>query len=312
MRERMLGPAIDGTRRHWRPTSSALASESGEAGPNGTVCCYVADRPRGRPLVLVHDLRSTSSAREMRPLFESFRWRRPTFALDLPGFGLSDRSPRCYSPAFFSLVLGELLRKVRSQHAPADVVALGRGSEAAARVAAEEQGLVRSLTLIEPAGLLSCGDGAFEGLAARLALSCGDRAARGLFALLASRPWLRHTLGQRFHGTPDASLLEYARECAQVEGAHHAPLAALALGRCPADVTRLYHGLTVPSLVVHDARGSNAIELEAFLRGRANRFAMRVSPTRGMPQFERRADTVSALERFWQSLSGAAWDQAMR
>jgi hypothetical protein len=89
-------------------------------------------------------------------------------------------------------------------------------------------------------------------------------------------------------------------------------MAALALGRSHADATRLYHGITVPSLVVHDARGANAIELEAFLRGRANRFAMRVSPTRGMPQFERRTDTVSALERFWQSLSGAAWDQAMR
>jgi hypothetical protein len=63
---------------------------------------------------------------------------------------------------------------------------------------------------------------------------------------------------------------------------------------------------------VHDARGAHAIELEAFLRGRANRFAMRVSPTRGMPQFERRFDTISALERFWHSLSGAAWDQATR
>jgi hypothetical protein len=58
--------------------------------------------------------------------------------------------------------------------------------------------------------------------------------------------------------------------------------------------------------------GPTAIELEAFLRGRANRFAVRVSPTRGMPHFERRAETVAALDRFWQSLQRAAWDRAMR
>jgi hypothetical protein len=52
--------------------------------------------------------------------------------------------------------------------------------------------------------------------------------------------------------------------------------------------------------------------LEAFLRGRANRFAVRVSPTRGMPQFERRAETIAALDRFWQSLPRAACEQAMR
>jgi pimeloyl-ACP methyl ester carboxylesterase len=302
MREHALRPAIDGTRREWRPAAPGL----------GQVCCYVADRQRGRPIVLVHDLRITSSAREMRPLFESFRWRRPTFAIDLPGFGLSDRSPRCYSPSLFAVVLAEFLRKVRARLGTADVVALGRGSEAAARVAAEEQGLVRSLAVLEPSGLLTPEDGGVESLAARLALSCGDRAARGLFSLLSTRPWLRRLLGTRFHGAPDASLLEYARQSVRAPGAHHAPLAALALRRCPVESARLYQSLVVPTLVVHDARGGNAIELEAFLRGGANRFAVRIAPTRGMPQFERRFETVSALDRFWHALSGAAWDQAMR
>ncbi len=248
----------------------------------------------------------------MRPLYESFRWKRPTFAIDLPGFGLSDRAALCYSPALFALVLTELLRKVRARHGAPDVVALGRGAEAAARVAADEQGLVRSLALLEPAGLLSAHEGGFESLAARFALSCGDRAARGLFALMTTRPWMKRTLATRFHGEPDAGLLAYAQESARVEGAHHAPLAALAVHRAALDTSRLFQALTVPALVVHDARGPHAIELEAFLRGRSNRFAMRVAPTRGMPHFERRTDTVSALERFWQSLSGAAWDQAMR
>jgi pimeloyl-ACP methyl ester carboxylesterase len=302
MSEHPIGPAIDGTRREWRPGAPEL----------GQVCCYVAERRRGRPLVLVHDLRSTSSAREMRPLFESFRWRRPTFALDLPGFGLSERTHRTYEPALFALALAELLRKLRARFASADVVALGRGAEAASRVAVAEQGLIRSLALLEPAGLLSPRDQSLQRLAARVALSLGDRAARGIFSLMSTRPWIRRSLRERFRGAPDPGLVEYAHASAHVPGAHHAPLAALALRRGHPEVTQLYHSLTIPVLVVHDVRGTHAIELEAFLRGRSNRFAMRVAPTRGMPQFERRCDTVSALERFWQSLSGAAWDQAMR
>ena len=250
----------------------------------------------------------------MRPLYESFRWKRPTFAIDLPGYGLSDRAALCYSPALYALVLTELLRKVRARHGTADVVALGRGAEAAAHVAAEEQGLVRSLALLEPAGLLSSGDGSFESLAARFAISCGQRAARGLFALMSTRPWIKHTLAARFFGEPDPALLEYAQQSAQVPGAHHAPLAALAAAaachrrddaassirspfRRSSSTTR---GARTPSSSRHSCAVARTA-LRCACRPRAECLSSSVA-----------ADTVSALERFWQSLSGAAWDQAMR
>jgi pimeloyl-ACP methyl ester carboxylesterase len=301
-----LGPSIDGKRRQWRPTVPGSAA-------SGQVCCYVAEKHRGRPLVLVHDLRLTSSAFEMRPLFEQFRWRRPTFALDFPGFGLSDRPAVAYSPSLYADVVEELLRKVRSRYASADVVALGRGAEPAARVARLERGLVHSLTVLEPAGLLPGTDeGRLVPIAARIAFAIGERAAHRFFEFLASRPMLRRAISARFYGDPDEGLFEYARASVHVSGAYRAPLATLASGRCEPEMTELYHGLVVPVLVVHDARGEQAVTLEAFLRGRANRFAVRVAPTRGMPQFERCSETVSALERFWQSLSGAAWDQAIR
>lgn len=249
----------------------------------------------------------------MRPLFECFRWRRPTYAIDLPGFGLSDRTAHAYPADRLALVLAEFLRRLRALHATADVVALGRGSEPTARVATREPGLVRSLAILEPSGLLTPSDErTVSQLAARVALSLGDHAARGLFSLMATRPWVRRSVRRRFHGAPDAGLVDYAHATARVRGAHRAPLAALARSGHSLEATRLYHALTVPVLLVHDVRGPRTVELEAFLRGRANRFAARVSPSRGMPQFERRLETVSTLDRFWQSLSGAAWDQAMR
>ncbi len=297
-----LGPAIEGTRRQWRPGGSCA----------GQVCYYVAEHEHGRPLVFVHDLRPTSSAYEMRPLFECFRWRRPTFAIDLPGFGLSERAVPSFSTAALADVLEELCRKLRRADLAADVVALGRGSELVARVARDAPGLVRSLVMLEPSGLLSDGGNAIERVTARLAGVLGERFARSVFALIATRPMVRRALRARFRGAPNEGLVEYAHAAAQVPNAHRVPLAALAAPTRRPGAPSLYHSLTVPVLVVHDAHGPQAVELEAFLRGRANRFALRVSHTRGMPQFERRVDTFEALDRFWQALARTARDQAMR
>jgi pimeloyl-ACP methyl ester carboxylesterase len=295
-----LGPAIDGKRRGWQPARSGV----------GRVCVYVAERRSGRPVVLLHDLGATSSAYEMRPLFESFRWRRPTFAIDLPGFGLSDRADLPYAPALFAAVLEELLLRLRRVDDSADVVALGRGSEVAVRVARGEPRLVRSLVMLEPSGLLPTRGGALHAASARLGQLLGDRVGRALFAVLSTRSAVRRSVGARFVRAPDEGLVAYAHASAQAAGAHFAPFAAAVNGPGPCADLSIYHGLTVPVLVVHDAPGANAAPLAAFLRGRANRFAVRVSPTRGMPHFERRQDTVAAVDRFWQSLSQTTCDRA--
>ena len=298
-----LGPAIDGERRRWCPSGHAS---------DGAVSFYVAARRRGRPLVLLHDLGPGSSSYEMRPLFQSLRWQRPTYAVDLPGFGLSDRADLPYDVSLFARVLAQLLGKVRRADVSADLVALGRGSDVAASVARDAPSLVRSLVLLEPSGLLLSGGPSFDVLTARLARRLGSAAVRCLFSVLSSRFALRRRLAGRFQGPPDAGLVAYARASARAPGGHLAPMALLAARPRTDQTAALYGSLTVPVLVVHDAWGSTAVELEAFLRGRSNRFAVRISPTCGMPHFERRADTVSALDRFWQSLQRTAWDRAIR
>jgi pimeloyl-ACP methyl ester carboxylesterase len=72
------------------------------------VSFYVAGRRRGRPILLLHDLGLGSSSYEMRPLFEALRWRRPTYAVDLPGFGLSDRADLPYDLPLFARVIADL------------------------------------------------------------------------------------------------------------------------------------------------------------------------------------------------------------
>jgi pimeloyl-ACP methyl ester carboxylesterase len=46
------------------------------------------------PMLLVHSVNASASAAEMAPLFDYYRQSRSVYALDLPGFGFSDRSDR--------------------------------------------------------------------------------------------------------------------------------------------------------------------------------------------------------------------------
>ncbi|PQJ97667.1 alpha/beta fold hydrolase [Chromatium okenii] len=82
----------------------------------------------------------------MKPLFEHYRAQRPVYALDLPGFGHSDRSKRRYSPELFAGVIAEFLEQVVK--VPADVAAFSLGCEFAARATLQQPTLVTSLTLL--------------------------------------------------------------------------------------------------------------------------------------------------------------------
>jgi len=58
----------------------------------GGLNCDVACN--GPPLALVHCIHAAPATAEMRPIFEHSRATHTAYAVDLPGFGLSDRSDR--------------------------------------------------------------------------------------------------------------------------------------------------------------------------------------------------------------------------
>jgi pimeloyl-ACP methyl ester carboxylesterase len=103
--------------------------------------------------VLIHSVNAAASAYEMRPIFEQYRGKRPIYALDLPGFGFSERSDRRYTPQLFSEAIADLLRTQVRETQPVDIVALSLGCEFAASVALAMPERVRSLALISPTGL---------------------------------------------------------------------------------------------------------------------------------------------------------------
>lgn len=249
------------------------------------------------PVVLLHSVNAAASSYEMRPLFESLRGRRRVFALDLPGFGRSERGARAYNPALYADAIERFVVDVASpQGHPVDLVALSLSSEFAARAALRSPSLFRSLTLLSPTGLGPPRSRATPLL--RGALGVAPLAA-GLFRLLRAEGSVRYFLSKSFVGRPDEGLVRYALRTAAAPGAHHAPVAFVRGDLFTADAfDSLYAPLRVPTRVVYDRDAYSSFErLDALTRANPAVTAHRLAPTRGMPQFERPSEVVDLIER---------------
>lgn len=120
--------------------------------------CYIAGS--GPPMVLVHSVNAVPSAAEMRPLFEHYRATRTVFAIDLPGFGRSERSDRRYDPRLMTDALHALSEQVRLRcgAAPVDAIAASLGCEFLARAAVEQPMRWGRLAFVSPTGLNGSAD----------------------------------------------------------------------------------------------------------------------------------------------------------
>jgi pimeloyl-ACP methyl ester carboxylesterase len=135
------------------PETGALGGEAGlYEWTHGNVFYRYAG-PEGAPaIVFVHGVgagaRSFMWRRNFEPLSSDFR----VYALDLLGFGYSDKPPGVpYSADLYVELIADFLRDVAG--AGAHVVASSLSAAFAVRVADERPGLVASLVLISPTGV---------------------------------------------------------------------------------------------------------------------------------------------------------------
>lgn len=271
----------------------------------GLLNYYVDDIKEGRPLVLVHSVNAAASAYEMRPIFENFRGRRPVYALDLPGFGFSERSDRYYSPHLFAAAISDFLERVVKE--PADVIGLSLSGEFAALAAKNRPQAFHSLVLISPTGLGSAStkqmtDDANGGLLNVFLFPLWSQA---LFDLLATRASIHYFLKKSFYGTVDEGLASYAYLSAHQPGARYAPLHFISGELFTPDVRQVVYGhLQGPVLIIYDRDAYTGFErLPDLLLAHPNWSAARITPTRGLPQFEQLETCSKVLDNFWQSLA---------
>ncbi len=261
-------------------------------GDAGRVACYVAGS--GPPLLLVHSVNAAASAAEVRPLYEHYRASRTVYAIDLPGFGASERSDRVYTPRLMTDALLQVLDAIatRGHASPVNALAVSTGCEFLARAAAEHPERLGHLALVSPTGLRGKVPrrgpaGSTRGLPwlyrALRGPGWGGALYRGLTRPAVIRYFLERTWGSK---AIDEQLWAYDVLTARLPGSEYAPLYFLSGGLFSADILSVYESLTQPVWLSHGTRGDfTDYQGRSWLEGRGNwRFS--VYPTGALPHFE--------------------------
>lgn len=257
------------------------------------------------PVLFIHSVNAAASSAEMGPLFQALERDRPVAAMDLPGFGHSDRSDITYTP---ELMAGAIASVLGEYDQPVHVVALSLGSELAARAALNRPDRVRSLTFISPTGMgrKSRVDDAEESVLDSILTA--PVLGQAIFDLLITEPSISYFLAKSFNGEVDPGLAVFSGLTSRQPGARYAPLAFIRGRLFTGDaMSRLYEQLLVPSLVIYDEDPyTDFADLPAFTAsGDGTRQAERIPGTRGLPHFDKPEQTIEALNRFWKDVESS-------
>ena len=214
------------------------------------------------PLLLVHSVNASASAAEMRPLFERYGPRRPTLALELPGFGTSQRGPLDYSPGMMVQSVLRAARYLRSAGftQPIDVLGLSLSCEFVAMAVLHQPSWFRTVALVSPTGLKSGDDERFERGKTKeqawLRKVLTGPFGEAIYRLLTTPSSMRWFL-ERAWGSPviDEALLEYEHITARCPGARFAPAAFISGALFTKGIAEQYAQIAQPVWLAHGVRG---------------------------------------------------------
>lgn len=263
---------------------------------------------QGPPLLLVHSINASASAAEMRPLHDHYRKTRTVFSVDLPGYGLSERSDRNYTPRLMTDAVRAITEQIRTRCGPApiDALALSLSCEYLARAAAEAPQRYRTVALVSPTG--------FRGLRPWRGAPGTTRVVPWLFKALRgpggiwggavfrglTKPGvIRYFLGRTWGSKNiDEALWRYDVLTTRVPGAHYAPRHFLSANLFSADIHTVYEQLAMPVWMSHGVRGDfTDYRGKGIVEGRPN-WQFSVFQTGALPYFEVPDEFFAAYDRF--------------
>jgi pimeloyl-ACP methyl ester carboxylesterase len=281
--------------------------------PVGSISIYSAG-PQGEasglpPLLLIHSINAAASAAEVEPLFTHYRQQRPVYAIELPGFGFSDRSDRSYTPRLMTDALHAALAIIQSENGGkvADVLAVSLSTEFAARAKYEAPNSIRRLALVSPTGFrgkkLRYGPaGGTLGLPWLYRLLTLDFWRQGIFNSLTRPSVIRYFLKGAW-GTEniDETFWRYCLLTSRQPGAANAPFYFVSAFLFSTDINHLYESLDGPVWVsmatrgdFTDYRGRHSVEDKTNWQFHAVEGG-------ALPFFENLSSFTKKLDPFWDS-----------
>jgi pimeloyl-ACP methyl ester carboxylesterase len=303
-----------------RPTlPPALSAERHETtGKAGRLSYYVAGT--GRPLLLIHSINAAGSAYEVRPIFERLRTERRVYAVDLPGFGFSDRSERSYDVALYVAAIHAILDVIAMDRAPGavgpepvDALAVSLSAEFLARATLERPDRLRSLALVTPTGF-GRGSGELRGppgstreVPLLYGLFTFPLWSQAFYDLLVSGRSIRYFLRKTFGAQQiDEGLAEYDYLTSHQPGAKNAPYAFVSGRLFSRDIRAVYEQLTLPVWMPHGTRGDFKDFGEVSWTASRPNWTVQAFETGALPHFEQPEMFCAAYARFLAKLGPQA------
>jgi pimeloyl-ACP methyl ester carboxylesterase len=260
---------------------------------------HPARKPGGRPILMLHGIHTAAWSYEWRSNVDALAEGHDVYALDLLGFGMSDRPQTRYSARLFSRLIDDFARQVIKQ--PVTLIASSLTAAYAAVLGARDPGQYPALVLVEPTGLVRLNDSASAGGdVARLVVDA-PLVGAAVFNALSSRRSLRYWLERAYVDldfvTPE--LVDIYHRTAHQAGARHAPAAFLS-GHLNLDIRSAVRRLRQPVMLIW---GEQAVETpvedaRGFLALNSGLQLTILDPAGMMPQDEQAGEFNAVVTRF--------------
>lgn len=271
------------------------------------------DKPAGdasTPLLLIHSINAAPSAHEVKPLYDAYKKTRPTYAIDLPGYGHSERSERPYNQALMISAIHAVVAKIRALHPgrPIDALSVSLSGEFLAKAAVERPDTLRSLALVSPTGFakITKTHGPAEadlGKPGVYRFISRPAVGENLYKLLTSRPSVRFFLKKTFGRKQiDEEQFENACRLSRTPNAHRAPLYFIAGFLFSADIRTIFRQLQQPVWLSHGVRGDFVDFTRTEGITEQSNWRTTVFQTGAMPYFEVPVEFVRAYDDFLQAV----------
>lgn len=297
--------------RGYPPLPIPVPGEAREhQGRAGRLTYYVAGT--GAPLLLVHSINAAGSAYEVRPIFEEMAGTRRVYAVDLPGFGASDRSDRPYTPRLYTDAVHDMLDVIAREHGPGpiDALALSLSSEFVARAARERPEAFRSLSLVTPTGFTRSGsrkraaEGSTAEIPGMLRILSWKGWSQGVYDLLVRPGVIRYFLKRTWGSDAwDRGLADFDDLTTHQPGARFAPLAFLSGRLFSRDIRTVYEDLRMPIWLAHGTKGDfRDFQGADWTQDRSN-WIVQAYPTGALVHFEARDRFMADLRAFLKSVT---------
>lgn len=288
-------------------------------GPGPRIALYLSmpqahgDRYRLTPLLLVHSVNAAASAAEMRPVFERYGGLRPVVAMELPGFGSSERGALEYTPKAMANAILRTVAHLRDAgfRRPVDLMAVSVSCEFAALAALLQPQWFASVALVSPTGLDAIWPEPYQSgrtkekplLRRVLEAPWWSQA---LFRLITNEASVRYFLRRAWGSTAiDQQLLAYSLRTVRQPGARFAPLAFIAGALFTRGIAKLYPRLPQPVWIARGVRG-DFTSYDGLAHGKVpDNWTVEVFGTGALPYFEAPALFASRYDAFLRRAAGA-------